>query len=191
MLVFLTGRKVILRPPEKKTDLETVFQWINDPEIRQYVRASFPTTREEEESWFDGMVNKKGSDVVLAIETLDGVLIGTMGLHGINWVDQTATTGAIIGRPDYQSKGYGTDAKMTLLKYAFEALNLRKICSSVIAFNGRSLRYMEKCGYRVEGKRKKQIFKGDRYYDEILLAIFKEWWPSVWEKYERSFENKD
>jgi RimJ/RimL family protein N-acetyltransferase len=184
-LVFLKGKKTILRPLRKATDFELCLRWINDPEVNQYLLIHFPLTEKKEEEWFDRVANEP-NEVVLGIETLDGRLIGTMGLHRINSKDRTAMTGALIGEKEYWGKGYGTDAKMTLLDYAFNTLNLRKINSSVYAFNKRSLKYNLKCGYQIEGVRKKQIFRIGKYHDEILIAVFKEDWLPIWKKYQRN-----
>ena len=170
--VFLRGKKIILRPYDKVRDLSLFTRWINDPYIRQFITINMPITIQEEER---AMEKKEGdvNDVFLVIETLKGKTIGTMGLHKIHWVDRTATTGAIIGEKAYLGRGYGTDAKITLLDYAFNTLNLRKVCSAVIAFNKRSYAYLLKTGYTVEGVRKKQHYRHGRYHDEILLAITK------------------
>jgi RimJ/RimL family protein N-acetyltransferase len=58
----------------------------------------------------------------------------------------------------------------------------------VYAFNKRSLRYNLKCGYKVEGVRKKQIFRNGKYHDEILIAVFKEDWLPIWERYQNSIK---
>lgn len=185
-VVFLKGRKVILRPMCKSTDLEACLRWINDPEIRQYLLAFLPITEKQEEEWFDNL-GKSSSDIVFAIETIEGGnFIGTMSLNRISSKDGTAVTGALIGEKEYRGQGFGTDAKMTLLDYAFNTLNLRKVCSSVKAFNGRSLRYNLKCGYREEGRRVKQFFVDGEYHDEILLAVFRENWLPLWEVYQRA-----
>ncbi len=184
-LVFLKGKKTLLRPLRKTTDFELCLHWINDPEVNQYLLVHFPVTEKKEVEWFDNLANNPG-EIVLGIETLDGKLIGTMGLHRINGKDRTALTGALIGEKEYWGKGYGTDAKMTLLDYAFNTLNLRKINSSVYAFNKRSLKYNLKCGYKIEGVRKKQIFRNGKYHDEILIAVFKEDWLPVWKKYQKA-----
>ncbi|HXF49507.1 MAG TPA: GNAT family protein [Verrucomicrobiae bacterium] len=182
-LVFLKGKKTILRPLRKATDFELCLRWINDPEVNQYLLVYFPVTEKKEEEWFDRMANNP-NEIILGIETLDGKLIGNMALVHINAKDRTASTGALIGEKKYWGKGYGTDAKMTLLNYAFNTLNLRKINSSVYAFNKRSLQYNLKCGYKVEGVRKKQIFRNGKYHDEILIAVFKEDWLPIWKKYQ-------
>ena len=97
-----------------------------------------------------------------------------------------ATTGALIGDKDYWGKGFGTDAKMILLDYAFNTLGLRKILSAVIDYNKRSLRYSLHCGYKIEGVRKKQIFRNGRFRDEFMLAVFKKDWLPIWRRYKRT-----
>lgn len=180
-VVFLRGHKVTLRPLEKERDLEPCQRWINDPDVNQYLLAHRPITPTGEAEWFDQL--EKKDDVILAIEAPDGAFIGTMGLHQFSWKDRVATTGALIGEKDYWGQGYGTDAKMTLLDYAFNTLNLRKICSSVLEFNERSLQYNLHCGYQIEGRRKQQFFRHGQYWDEIILGLFREDWRPIWERY--------
>ena len=181
-VVFLSGKKVNLRP-FKKDDVPTLTRWINDPEVREFILAFLPQTEKQEEEWF----NKLGSDdknIVLGIETKEGVLIGSMGIHQILWVDRVCTTGAIIGNKENWGKGYGTDAKMILLDYIFNTLNMWKVCSNVIEYNKRSLQYSTKCGYKPDGIRKKHIFKKGQYWDLIHLGLFKDDWLPIWEVYQ-------
>jgi RimJ/RimL family protein N-acetyltransferase len=74
---------------------------------------------------------------------------------------------------------------MLLLNYAFNTLNMRKICSAVFAFNGRSQAYNRKCGYRVEGVSKKHVFVRGNYCDLVMMALFKEDWQPLWEKFKK------
>jgi len=183
-VVFLTGKTVNLRPLAK-TDVPTITRWINDPEVRDFITVVFPQTEKQEEEWFNKL-GSKDTDVILGIETKEGVLIGTMGIHNIKWTDRVGTTGAIIGEKEYWGKGFGTDAKMTLLNYAFNTLNLHKICSGVIAFNGRSLQYSLHCGYKIEGRSRKQVFKRGKYWDLIQLGLFKNEWLPIWRHYQKT-----
>ena len=75
---------------------------------------------------------------------------------------------------------------MLLLNYAFNTLNLRKIVSRVVSFNRRSKAYSEKCGYKVEGVLKKDIFKDGEYHDLICMAVFKDDWLPLWEKFRKA-----
>ena len=184
-VVFLRGKKVILRPLRKSTDLESCVRWMNDPDTSQYLGIHRPMSDIAEGEWLD-TIHKSDRDIVLAIETLDGVLIGSMGLHRISWKDRMATTGAVIGEAEYRNGGYGTDAKMVLLDYAFNTLNLHKICSSVFAFNERSLRYSLHCGYKIEGLKRREVFKNGRYWDVVLLGVFKNEWLPYWKRYQKT-----
>ena len=182
-VAFLRGKRTILRPV-MKTDLSSIVRWINDPEVRRFISTNFPQTEEDEEEWLRNLSKKKGKDVVLVVETLEGVAIGLMGIHQIHDEDRTATTGALIGESEYWGKGLGKDAKKNLLNYAFNTLNLRKISSRVIAYNERSLRYSLSCGYKEEGRLKAQAFREGQFWDVVLLAIFREDFEPVWQAYQ-------
>ncbi len=184
-VVFLVGKKVILRPLDKRGDIDSCLRWINDEEVRRFISAYRPNSYIEEEEWFDSL-HKRDDSIHLAVETKeDGIFIGVMGVHHINWRNRTAVTGAIIGEKNYWGKGYGTDAKMILLNYAFNELNLRKISSHVLSFNKRSVAYSKKCGYKIEAVLKNQIFKNGKYWDEVILSLYKKDWFPLWKKYRR------
>ncbi len=140
-------------------------------------------TETAEKGFLEGLDDAKDKIIFGIVIPNNDALIGTVGLHDIKWKDHVATTGAMIGDEENRNRGFGTDAKMTLLDYAFNELNLRKICSSVLSFNERSIGYNLRCGYRIEGVRKQQIFTGGRYWDEVLLAVFREDWVPLWEHY--------
>jgi RimJ/RimL family protein N-acetyltransferase len=185
-VIFLRGKRLYLRPPTKE-DVPYLLRWMNDQEVSQYLAAFLPFMEADELEWLDRIHKNKESDVVFVI--VDGRTkkpIGLMGIHRINWKDRTATTGAVIGEKSYWGKGYGSEAKMLVLNYAFNTLNLRKIASRVIAFNKRSKAYSEKCGYKVEGVLKQELFKNGRYHDSIMMAVFKKDWAPLWEKFRKA-----
>ncbi len=182
-VVFRRGPRVTLRPLNKETDLLLMTKWINDPEVTQYLMVWRPMTEADETRYFDSLVGNE-HDIVVGIE-VRGKLIGTMGLHRINWVDRTATTGALIGEEKYRGKGYGAEAKMLLLDYAFNRLGLVKINSSVLAFNKRSLAYSLKCGYKKEGVRRSQVFRNGKRWDEIMLGVTRRDWKPLWTKFQK------
>jgi RimJ/RimL family protein N-acetyltransferase len=190
-VVFLRGAKTILRPYNEETDLELCQKWINDPEIRPFVRNVFPITLDQEKEALKGFSEKKDGLFLIIEGKVEEEpkpkfkTIGTMGLFRIDSVDRTASTGAMIGEKECWRNGYGKDAKMILLAHAFFALNLRKIWSSAIEFNENSLGYQKSTGYVVEGVRKKQFFKDGRYWDEVLTAVFAKDFLPLWEKYKK------
>jgi RimJ/RimL family protein N-acetyltransferase len=182
-VVFLKGHKVILRPVEE-TDLPVMQRWINDSDVSRGLLAYLPMSMAAEREWLE-TTRKNTTGMILAVETLAGRHIGSIGLHGISGRDGTAFTGTLIGEKDCWGQGYATDAKMQLLHFAFHTVNLRKIYSSALEFNIASWRYNLKCGYKEEGRRVAQFYRDGRYWDEILLACFREEWEPLWEQYSR------
>ncbi len=170
-VIFRKGEMIHLRPVLKE-DLEILVIHMNDEETMINLSGVFPISYEDELKWFKDQ-NKKTTNIVLAVvENSTYKLTGTVGLHGINYIDGTATTGfCLIKR--FWSNGYGTEAAQLLLTFAFKHLNLRKINSSVLSFNLRSLRLHMKMGYKEEGVLKKQRYRDGVYVDEILLSLFK------------------
>lgn len=192
-VIFINGKRLYLRPPHK-SDLPTLVRWFNDPEVRIFLNQRYPMTESSEEKWLEGLAERK-NDIVLVI-VLKGRTpaqdrpIGNIGIHGIERENGIATTGAAIGEKDCWGKGYGTEAKMILLEYAFNTLNLRKIYSRVLAINPRSRAYSEKCGYVLEAILPKHHFRQGRYVDELVLAVYADAWRTLWEKTKRRYMPK-
>ncbi len=183
-IVFLRGKRVVLRPILRE-DISLILRWINDPEVTQYLKTYLPKMEANENEWINNLHKETDHNIMLMI-VVEEKPIGIMGFNNIDWKDRIAITGAFIGEKEYWGKGYGTDAKMVLLDYAFNILNLRKICSSVICFNERSHAYLVKCGYVQEGTLAQQVYFQGRYWDEIIMAVFKENFMKLWEEYQKS-----
>jgi RimJ/RimL family protein N-acetyltransferase len=188
-IVFLDLPKtrVYLRPVEKD-DLPFFRQALNNENIAKLLNRHNPITEMEQEDWFENLPKKKEANRQCAIVLKEGdALIGSIGLHNINWIDRTAETGAFIGREDLHGKGLGTEAKMLWLKYAFLTLNLRQISSRAYAFNGRSIGYSLKCGYKEVGRYPKYVFRYGEYHDLVHLMVTREDWEPLWQEFEKKF----
>lgn len=184
-VVFLKGKRIYMRPIEL-TDAPTLQRYANDPIVRKTISNQYPYSLLSEEEWIKKISKESEKDVVLAMLLQDtDQLIGVMGLHKISAKDRTAMTGALIGNEEWRGKGYGTEAKMIFLEYAFNELNLRKICSHALAFNIASLRFNEKCGYKEEGRQKKHVFVNGDYVDLVFTAVFREDFMPLWEAYKK------
>lgn len=182
-IVWRRGHSTILRPLEDD-DADHVYRIINNPQNNQYLNTIFPMGLGFEKEWVKKKQQPSENDITMAVLLHDGTFIGTMGLHQINHLHGTATTGAVLDAP-YCGKGYGTDAKMMLLEYAFNWLGLYKVQSHTFSFNGRSAAYSHKCGYREEGRLKGQFQRFGQRYDEIILSVFREEWLPLWKEFSR------
>lgn len=179
---WLKGKKTLLRPLELR-DVPALYRGINDPENWQYLNSILPKGIGFEEEWVKSKQKPDSANIVVAVCTHDGHIIGTMGLHQIDYINRTAVTGAVIFAAEHHNRGYGTDAKVTLLNFAFNTLGLHLVQSEVIAFNGRSAAYSRKCGYIEEARLRQRFFCGGVWHDKIILSVTREDWLPVWEKY--------
>lgn len=178
-IVFLEGKRLYLRPL-CIADVPVIQRYVNDPDVRRYLANVFPVSEQDEEQWVKKVMQRDETNIVLAVVLKKRhKLLGCMGFHRINYVDGTAYTGAMLGAKEEWNKGYGQEAKMLLLEYAFLTLNLRKICSTATAPNKGSILHNTKCGYKIEGYLKKQTYCDGKYYDHVLLAVFKQDWLKV------------
>jgi len=172
---MIIGEKVNIRAVEKD-DLPRYVRWFNDPEVRENLAMFYPMSLAEEEKWFEDKLKRGENSKTFAVETKEGVHIGGTGLDSINWKDRNAEFGIFIGEKNYWNKGYGTDATKTIVKFAFEEMNLARVYLRVYDDNPRAIRVYEKAGFEREGVLRKHIFRKGRYSDVIIMGILN---PSI------------
>lgn len=169
---MIVGEKVRLRPIERD-DLPRFVEWFGDPEVRRHLLLYLPFSLAQEERWFEGLIGRleRQEEVLLAIDTTEGVHIGNIGLHAIDWKNRSAELGIIIGEKAYWNQGYGTDAIRTLLGLAFGEMDLHRVFLRVDADNVRGLRCYEKAGFRREGTLRHAVFREGAYHDQYVMSI--------------------
>ncbi len=176
--MVLRGKKTILRPM-RMSEAGMLFKWIGDPRINRYLTTVPPKTLAQERAWLKKAMHSKTAHYFVIERKDTKEPIGTMSIQQIDKVNRKALTGAFIALPKYWGKGYGSDAKMALLKFAFLKLKLNRVESHAFASNLRSRRYNQKCGYKVEGFLRQNVFVHGRYIDDWMLAVLKKDWLAL------------
>jgi RimJ/RimL family protein N-acetyltransferase len=168
----ILGKKTRLRAIERE-DIPTFVRWLNDPEVRRYLKLYLPMSKAEEEEWFTAHL-KDDNSRIFTIETEEGVAIGNIGLHGLDWKNRSAVLGIVIAEKEYWGQGYGSDAITGLLRFAFGEMNLHRIHLSAFDFNERAIRCYERCGFRHEGRARDALFRDGGYHDALHMAILRQ-----------------
>jgi len=170
--MIIRGEKVYLRPIHEG-DFPKLVAWTNDPEISRLMDGDYPATLEECAGWHKAQLSDRHSQR-FALCTVDGdLLIGDIALDHIAWRSGEAELRIRIGEKSHRDKGYGQDAVRTLLEHAFTNMNLKRIYLRVYAYNERAIRCYEKCGFRKEGRLRRQGPDGAPVW-VILMGIYKE-----------------
>jgi RimJ/RimL family protein N-acetyltransferase len=110
------------------------------------------------------------------VRTLDeDKLIGFFGLR-IDLMHNEALVGIGIGEREFWGKGYGTDMMKLCLQYVFTELCVERVSLGLHEYNARALRAYEKCGFRLEGRTRKDILREGKRYDSLWMGILREEW---------------
>ena len=168
----IVGDRIYLSPRNSE-DYEIFTEWLNDFETTDYLGRSHRTvTLQGEKEYLEKNADNKVSFAI--VEKNTDKLIGTVGLHDLDYINRTSTLGIFIGDKDYRSKGYGTEAIRLILDFGFNYLNLNNIKLDLMEFNERALKCYKKCGFKEYGRRRKCEFVNGKYYDRISMDILAE-----------------
>jgi RimJ/RimL family protein N-acetyltransferase len=171
---MIKGKKVAFRAVEEE-DLELLLEWANDPVMSNLVVGwSFPLSMANQKEWFARSLKNPHTQRFIVESYEDGV-IGLTGLWEIDWHNRHALTAVKLGAENIRGKGYGTDAILTLMSYAFFDVGLNRLWGAMLPYNIPSYKaYVERCGWRVEGILRQEIFRNGEFYDLIRVAVLKE-----------------
>lgn len=105
---------------------------------------SYPITTEQ-------IVNRiKNTDNTRYFAILnDGVIIGTVELDFIDWVNKKCRVCRFLIEEKSRGRGYGETALRFVTKYSFEQLYMKKVNLMVFSFNKSAIKCYEKTGFKI------------------------------------------
>ena len=168
--MIITNGDVTLRPI-KNTDNDILYSLINNQDIiNSVVGFSFPTNESEHIDWIKKQSENK-NNARFMIDFKDQT-VGYIGLSNINIVNRSGELGIKILSTKFHGKGIGTNAVQLLVKYAFDYLNLRRIETSILEDNIKSLNlFSKKLNWSYEGKKISSVYRKGTYHNEVLFAL--------------------
>lgn len=99
--------------------------------------------------------------------------IGMIDLFDFNPQHKRAGIGILI-HPDFQKKGYATEALTLLIKYSFTYLQLHQLYANINDDNINSIRLFEKLNFNQVGIKKDWNLTKDGFKNEILFQLIKQ-----------------
>jgi ribosomal-protein-serine acetyltransferase len=113
------------------------------------------------------LAEKEGFEFALV---LDGRIIGSAGIAGIDWVARAANIGYWLGE-EHQARGLMTRAVRALVDHAFGALELHRVQIQAAEGNRRSRAIPERLGFQEEGTLREAERVGGRYLDLVVYGL--------------------
>lgn len=149
-----------------------------DQEAARLTGSRKEFTKEEIESFFIKSIEEDDTYLFLIIAP-DGRIIGESVINEIDWHLRCANFRIALYHPAERGKGIGTWATEATRDYAFEKLKLHRLELDVFSFNSRAEKTYLKAGFKREGVLKDAILDGDKYADDILMAILEDEWKAL------------
>ncbi|MFX1513072.1 MAG: GNAT family N-acetyltransferase [Promethearchaeota archaeon] len=177
------GKLTRLRRLETK-DASFIFPHWNNYELRQYLPTPLPSSQEDLINFIktvnDDFGKRKG--FTFGIEAIsNNTLFGLVNLVNISWLSRNSEiTLFSIFDPEYLGQGYGFDAILVLLDFAFSILDMHNVYLWVTSYNERAINFYEKIGFRKQGKIREIAFRNGKRYDVVIMDILK---PEYLEKH--------
>jgi ribosomal-protein-serine acetyltransferase len=108
----------------------------------------------------------------------DGVMVGMISLHGINYLDHKAYIGYWLDE-DNVGRGIMTASVRRLIEYGYNELGLNRIEIRAGADNLRSRAIPERLGFKLEGRLRASEFVNGKYVDLVIYGLLKDEYKST------------
>jgi len=169
---MLRGNKVLLRP-EQREDLKRLHELTCNLDLVVLSDGHWQPEplAQWEKQFYKRLEDAEATRFVIEV---DGKLIGGIGLHHRDRRSGSAQFGVGIYDPEYLAHGYGRDAITTLLSWAFEIQNYRRIWLETYALNERAVRSYRAVGFVEDGRLREHAFYAGCYVDVLVMGLLRE-----------------
>jgi ribosomal-protein-alanine N-acetyltransferase len=171
---MIKGEKIYLTELDRR-NAETIRAWLNDPEVHRWLLVGHvPITWEEEEQYFDRQAHAVDSFNFEIHVASDGRYIGNIGLKDVDLRHRHGEVGIVIGDKTAWGQGFGSDAILTCVGFAFSTLGLHKVSIRCHEEHARGLELYLRLGFIESGRERDHVYQEGHFQDEIILDMLDE-----------------
>ncbi len=167
----LQGKNLKLRAMEPE-DIDTIYEWENDPETWIYSNTITPYSRFHLEQYVINSHCDIYTDKQLRLMIIDaeGKTAGCVDLFEFEGKNRRAGIGILIAK-DFRKKGYASETLDIVIHYARNVLNLNQLYCNITENNKVSLKLFKKKGFIHTGTKKQWIINDNAWIDESMLQL--------------------
>ena len=170
----MNGPNILLRAPEP-TDIDTLYNWENNPEIWHISNTLVPFSRFDLEQYVMtaglDIFNSKQLRLMIDLKNAaENVSIGAIDLFDFDPIHKRAGVGILILK-SYRGKGYASEALEIFINYTFNTLQLHQLYCNISAKNTVSQTLFKKHGFKIIGLKNDWLSVTNGWVDEYLLQL--------------------
>ena len=134
-------------------------------DVFDFIKNKITTQINQPDTWHQlAIINKENNR-----------LIGDIGIHFIDSDGKQVELGFTLDK-NYQGKGFATEAVKNVINYLFTNLDKYRIKASIDPRNTKSIKLVERLGFRKEAHFKKSLFINGEWVDDLIFAILRDEW---------------
>lgn len=154
-------------------DTEDIFLFTSNPAGKEFLSWQPHESIERTMGFVNSIIEKyqNGSAVQWGIELVaENKIIGLTGYIDYS-ADNCRGEIAYIMSPDYEGKGYMTEANQAVINFGFDVMKLNRIQAKAEIDNIGSQKVLKRIGMKEEGTLRQFIFQKGKYRDYKMFAI--------------------
>ena len=168
----LTGGRVRLEPLGPGV-LDAYWAALHEPEGLRLTGTHAEFTREQTERWLRTRAEHADRADWAAMSVADGSYLGEAVLSELDPDNETCGFRIALAGPQVYGRGFGTEITRLVVGYALDTVGLHRVELQVYAFNPRAQRVYEKCGFRVEGRRREALLWDGERIDVLDMGLLR------------------
>lgn len=169
----LQGDRIILRSLRAE-DIPALCRHAGHPEVSRWMpNLAYPFGEQEARDVIRRAAEqaRSGDGYYFGIDLVGRKeVIGIIGVKLINWTDCHADLSFWIGQ-GFRRQGLTEEAVRLALRFTFRDLRLHRVSAHALAPNVASAGLLQKVGFRLEGRWRKDCFLRGRWYDAVVFGL--------------------
>ena len=174
-MITLTGKHINLRALEP-TDLTFLYQIENDELNWAVSNTQKPFSKFLLKQYLENAqqdIYEAKQLRLLITERKNNIPIGLIDLFDYEPKHRRAGIGILI-HPEYENKGYASEALKQLVHYAFTHIDIHQLYANITEDNLKSIALFEKFNFKKVGVKKDWIYINGTYKNELLYQLIHE-----------------
>lgn len=171
----LESERLLFKKLENE-DVDGVFALRSSEKCMKFIPRPILDSKEQALELMDLMNSKIDSNETINwavfLKENPSVFVGYLGHYRIDIENYRSEIGYMI-LPEFEGKGYATEAVKTIVKYGFEAINLHSIEAVIDPENFASERVLQRCGFVKEAHILENEYYNGKFWDSVIYSLLK------------------